>query len=90
MSETPSPGILPGILEWLIKVFDELREPQQNEILFVTQEEARCACITEVGTLGIVALPCRCHQVPGSPVRCGQGVGQGAEQQNQPPSSVSD
>lgn len=39
MSETPPPGILPGILERLIKVFDELQEPRQNEILFVTQNQ---------------------------------------------------
>lgn len=39
MSETPSPRILPGILEQLIKVFDELQEPRQNEIPFVTQNQ---------------------------------------------------
>ena len=39
MSETPSPGILPGILEQLIKVFDELRVTRQNEIPFVTQNQ---------------------------------------------------
>lgn len=39
VSETASPGILPGILERLIKVFEELWHPQQNEILFVTQNQ---------------------------------------------------
>lgn len=96
MSETPSPGILPGILEPLIKVFEELREPRQNEIPVVTQnqEEGR----QEVLVLqrwelwhGNVAL-----QIPpspslgaGSPVRRGQGAGQGAEQQKQPHSNDS-
>lgn len=77
MSETASPGILPGILEQLIKVFEELWDPQQNEILFVTQnqEEGR----HEVFALRRWELCLADPTGTGSLVRAGLGLGQGVE-----------
>lgn len=87
MSETASPGILPGILEQLIKVFEELWDPQQNEILFVTRNQ-------EEGRHEVFALPSweLCLAEPtgtGSLVRAAQGLGQGVEWQKESPSNAS-
>lgn len=77
MSETASPGILPGI-----KVFEELWDPQQNEILFVTpsKEEGRHEmfalprwglCLADpTGTGSLVRAGTGCGVAEGIPQQC--------------------